>query len=103
MKIEDNTQNQIDHTIFHKNVANCSAPEINQILSLCVCSVIIADTTGFMIDKPKAIQNDTIKIIGKDKLNHKSTNNQAKNTRITAINNFLFFHSSIHEIKRLNI
>ena len=103
VKIEDSTQNQIDQAIFHRNVANCSAQEINQILSLCVCSVIIADTTGFMTDKPKAIQKDTIKIIGKDKLNQSNTNNHAKNTKITAMNNFLFFHSSTQETKRLKI
>lgn len=103
VKIEDSTQNQIDQAIFHRNVANCSAQEINQILSLCVCSVIIADTTGFITDKPKAMQNDTIKIIGKDKLNQSNTNNHAKNTKITAMNNFLFFHSSTQETKRLKI
>ena len=46
---------------------------------------------------------DTIKIIGKDKLNQSNTNNHAKNTKITAMNNFLFFHSSTQETKRLKI
>lgn len=103
MKTEDNTQNQIDHMIFQRNVANCSAQEISQILSFFACSVIIAETTGFMTDKPNEIQNDTINIIVNDKSNHNKINNQAKNTKTTAINNFLLNHSSRQDTNKLNM
>ncbi|MBQ2600162.1 hypothetical protein II582_02090 [bacterium] len=103
MKIDDNTQNQIDHMIFQRNVANCSAQEISQILSFFAFSVIMAETTGFITDNPKEIQNETINIIINDKSNHNKINNHAKNTKTTAINNFLLNHSSRHETNKLNI
>ena len=103
VKIDDNIQNQIDHMIFQRKVANCSAQEISQILSFCACSVIIAETTGFITDKPKEIQNDTISIITNDKSNHNRMNSPAKNTRTTAMNNFLLNHSSRQETNKLNI
>ena len=80
VKIDDNTQNQIDHIIFQRNVANCSAQEMSHILSFCACSVIIAETTGFITDNPKEMQNETTNIITNDKSNHNKTNNQDKNT-----------------------
>ena len=103
VKTEDKIQNHIDHIIFQRNVANCSAHEMSQILSFCACSVIIADTTGFITESQNEIQNDTIKIIIKDKLNHNRINNHAKNTKTTAMNNFLLNHSSRHETNKLNI
>ena len=33
VKIDDKIQNHIDHIIFQRNVANCSAQDISQILS----------------------------------------------------------------------
>ena len=103
VKIEDKIQNHIDHIIFQRNVENCSAQDISQILSFCACSVIIADTTGFITDSPNEIQNDTISIITNDKSNHNKMKSPAKNTRTTAINNFLLNHSSRHETNKLNM
>ena len=103
VKIEDRIQNHIDHIIFQRNVANCSAQDISQILSFCACSVIIADTTGFITDSQNEIQNETINIITNDKSNHSKMNRPAKNTRTTAINNFLLNHSSHHETNKLNM
>jgi hypothetical protein len=103
VNIEVSIQNHRDHSISQRKVTNCSAHETIQISSSFVCSVIIAETTGFITDNPNAIQNETTNIIQNDKLNHNNINNPAKNINTTAINNFLLNHSSHHDTKRLKI
>jgi len=103
VNIEVRIQNHKAQSISHKNVTNCSAHETLQISSSFVCSVIIADTTGFITDRPNAMQKDTTNIIQNDKSNHNITNSHAKKTSTTAINNFLLNHSSRPDTNRLKI